>query len=149
MREMRRFEGSSGVSGLRKRWSAKPRTCVTWSSRIRWLASRGERRWLDRTRVPNCRKGPTARRAPSRCDLQMESLFGSLPSSCARVMSIPRPSSLSLALPLSKNVPFAVQAQRAAAVGHTGRPGLARVLGRSLFFRAFFFTTPPLSQIPS
>src|SRR6516165_8901647 len=29
MSEMRRLEVSGGRSGLRKRWSAKPRTCVT------------------------------------------------------------------------------------------------------------------------
>src|SRR6202000_2843600 len=29
IREIRRLEGSSGASFLRRRWSAKPRTCVT------------------------------------------------------------------------------------------------------------------------
>src|SRR5258708_17201194 len=32
--DTRRFDGSSGSSGLRRRWSANPRTCVTWFAPI-------------------------------------------------------------------------------------------------------------------
>ena len=104
--EIRRFDGSTGFSGLRRSWSAKPRTCATCLSPSPAAASIAAPNSRDQLRAPNCRSSSSRYKAWNPCDPRWKSYWAVCPVRPLADRATLRRSGSALAAEIKK-VPFA------------------------------------------